>query len=67
MRAIIFGAIGTLWGTVILVSKLFSSAPPAANAAYQAGQNMALVLGTLMFGFGLRSIVKGARRLRTPA
>ncbi len=67
MRAIIFGTIGTLWGAGILVSKLLAPAPPVANAAYQAGLNMALILGTLMFALGIRSVVKGVRKLKAPA
>ncbi len=52
MRNKIFGAIGTIWGGLIVTTRLLSESP-AGNEAYQVGQTVGLVLGALMFVSGI--------------
>lgn len=53
MRNKIFGAIGVIWGSLILFNGLSSPAREAESAAYKNGQTGALVFGALLVMVGL--------------
>lgn len=53
MRNKIFGAIGVIWGSLILYNGLTSPASEASSAAYKNGQTGALVFGAVLLGLGL--------------
>ena len=55
----VLGVIGAVWGGGIVLARLVSTAPPSADAGYAAGQNAALVLGTLLAFVGVYYAVKG--------
>lgn len=59
MKNRVLGAIGVIWGGGIVLARLTSSMPPSPDAGYAAGQNAALVLGTLLAFVGLYYAVKG--------
>ena len=52
MRNKIFGAIGVLWGGMILLNWLTAD-PPSGSAAYQHGHSAAVVFGVVMLVAGL--------------
>ena len=52
MRNKISGAIGIIWGGLILANGL-SSDSAVGNTAYESGQSMAMILGVIMFAAGL--------------
>lgn len=60
MRNRIFGAIGVIWGGVMLVSALFRGGPQG-SGAYAAGQNAALVFAVLLVLVGGYYLVKGGK------
>ena len=62
MRNRIFGAIGVLWGGLILFSTLVKRPMIEGSGAYAAGQLMALVLAVLLFGVGLYYLIKGGSK-----
>lgn len=53
MRNKIFGAIGVIWGALILYSGLLSPASEAGSEAYKSGQTVAVIFGALLLGVGL--------------
>lgn len=53
MRNRIFGAIGVIWGALILINGFLSSASEADSAAYKNGQTGALVFGAVLLVLGL--------------
>jgi hypothetical protein len=55
----ILGVIGLIWGGGIVLARLASSVPPSPDPGYAAGQNAALLLGTLLAFVGLYYAVKG--------
>jgi hypothetical protein len=55
----ILGLIGVIWGGGIVLTRLASSVPASADPGYAAGQNAALLLGTLLAFAGLYYAVKG--------
>jgi hypothetical protein len=55
----ILGVIGLIWGGGIVLARLTSSVPPSPEPGYAAGQNAALLLGTLLAFAGLYYAVKG--------
>ena len=60
MRNRIFGAIGVIWGGVMLVSALFRGGPQG-SGAYAAGQNAALVFAVLLVLVGGYYLAKGGK------
>ena len=60
MRNRIFGAIGVIWGGLVLFNALASGGPaPGGNAAYSAGKFVGVALGALLFVAGLYYLIKG--------
>lgn len=55
----ILGVVGIVWGGAIVLGRLTGAPPPTVDAAYAAGQNVALALGTLLAAAGLYYAVKG--------
>ena len=55
----ILGVIGLIWGGGIVLARLTSSVPASPDPGYAAGQNAALLLGTLLAFVGLYYAVKG--------
>jgi hypothetical protein len=55
----ILGVVGVIWGGGIVLARLLGSAPPSPDPGYAAGQNAALLLGTLLAFVGLYYAVKG--------
>jgi hypothetical protein len=55
----ILGVIGLIWGGGIVIARLASNAPSSPDPGYAAGQNAALLLGTLLAFAGLYYAVKG--------
>ena len=53
MRNKIFGAIGAIWGGLILFNGLTSSTSEAAPSAYKSGQTVALVFGAVLMVVGV--------------
>lgn len=60
MRNKIFGGIGILWGGAIVLRWLVTDNPAAGNAAYQSGQNGAVLFGVLLLGVGIYTFFKKA-------
>lgn len=60
MRNKVFGAIGMVWGGLILLSRLLGSSGDEGSAAYQAGSLTGLVFGGLIFLAGLYTFLKKA-------
>lgn len=58
MRNRVFGAIGVIWGGIVLLS-VFTRGGPSGGGAYGAGQSAGLVFGALLFIAGLYYLVKG--------
>jgi hypothetical protein len=52
MRNKIFGAIGAIWGALIILNWLFGTRPDG-NTAYQSGQSAAVIMGVIMLFAGL--------------
>ena len=61
MRNIIFGAIGVLWGSLLLLYSIFG--PANQGGAYGAGQTAGTVFGVLMLGAGLYYLVQGIQTI----
>jgi hypothetical protein len=57
MRNRIFGAIGVIWGSGILLGGIVR--PPEGEGAYAAGQMTALVFGGLLLAAGAYYLIKG--------
>ena len=55
----ILGVVGLIWGGGIVLTRLTSSVPASPDPGYAAGQNAALLLGTLLAFVGLYYAVKG--------
>ena len=53
MRVKIFGAIGIVWGGLIVASWLLADAPASGSAAYQSGQYDTIIPGSVMLLVGL--------------
>lgn len=58
MRNRIFGAIGVLWGGLIVLRWLLADSAGGTSSAYQAGQNGAVLFGLLMFVIGIYYVFK---------
>ena len=56
MRNKIFGAIGVIWGALILLNWFSNSS--SASGSYASGMNMAAILGVLMFVIGIYTFFK---------
>jgi len=63
MRNLIFGAIGTLWGGLILLGT-FLRGGPSGQGAYFTGQLLGLLFGVLLFGAGLYYLIDGIKKLQ---
>jgi predicted phage tail protein len=61
MRNRVFGAIGVVWGGLILVSSFFRGGPQGAGA-YAAGQTGALVFAVLLVIVGGYYLLKSGRK-----
>jgi hypothetical protein len=61
MRNRIFGAIGVIWGGLILVSA-FLRGGPQGSGSYVAGQTAALVFAVLLVVVGGYYLVKGGQK-----
>jgi hypothetical protein len=61
MRNRIFGAIGVIWGGLMLVSA-FLRGGPQGSGSYAAGQNAALVFAVLLVLVGGYYLLKGGQR-----
>jgi hypothetical protein len=46
-RDIVFGTIGLIWGSLVVVSGIFRSVDASASTAYNAGQVGAVIFGVL--------------------
>ncbi|MGH2789004.1 MAG: hypothetical protein ACRDJV_14040 [Actinomycetota bacterium] len=46
-RDIVFGTIGLIWGSLIVISGIFKSVDASASTAYNAGQVGAVIFGAL--------------------
>jgi predicted transporter len=64
MRNIVFGAIGVLWGGLILIG--FMRMGLEADGASRAGQILAVILGLLMLIAGGYYLVTGIIKLQKP-
>lgn len=53
MRNKIFGAIGAIWGSLILFNGLTSAESEATSSAYKSGQTIALVFGAALAAVGV--------------
>jgi hypothetical protein len=53
VRNKIFGAIGVIWGALILYNGLSSRASEAGSEAYKSGQTAALFFGAILVVLGL--------------
>jgi hypothetical protein len=60
MRSRIFGAIGVVWGGVILVSGYVRGLH--GNGAYAAGQMIGLAFGALLLLVGARYLLKSGQK-----
>jgi hypothetical protein len=63
MRNRILGAIGVIWGGLMLVSALLRGGPQG-SGAYAAGQTAGLVFAVLLVLVGSYYLIKGGRRQR---
>jgi hypothetical protein len=61
MRNRIFGAIGVIWGGLILVSAFFRGGPQG-SGSYAAGQTGALVFAVLLMLVGGFYLLKGGQK-----
>jgi hypothetical protein len=61
MRNRIFGAIGVIWGGLILVN-FFMQGGPRGSGDYQAGQTGALVFAALLVLVGGYYLLKGGKK-----
>jgi hypothetical protein len=57
MRNLILAIVLTVWGTGIVLGRLFGD-NEIGSSAYATGQNIALLLGFVMVGAGVMAIVK---------
>lgn len=64
MRNRILGAIGVLWGGLILLGRLSAGRAVDRAGAYGAGQTVALVFAVLMLLVGLYYLVRGGGSAR---
>lgn len=64
MRNRIFGAIGVLWGGLILLGRLATGHTVDRAGAYAAGQAVGLVFATLLLVVGLYYLVRGGGSAR---
>jgi hypothetical protein len=67
MRNRILGAIGVLWGGLILLGRLVADRPVDGPGAYGAGQTAGLIFAVLLFVVGLFYLIKGGGSARTKA
>lgn len=65
MRNRIFGAIGVLWGGLILLGRVASDRPVDGSAAYAAGQMAGLIFAGLLVVVGLFYVIRGGGSART--
>jgi hypothetical protein len=61
MRNRIFGAIGVIWGGLMLVGAFFRGGPQG-SGSYAAGQTAALVFAVLLVVVGGYYLVKGGQK-----
>lgn len=59
MRNIVFGAIGVVWGGLVLVSSFLTGT--GGSGAYGAGRTFGTIFGAFMFAAGLFYLIKGLR------
>ena len=64
MRNRILGAIGVVWGGLILLRRLTSGPPVDGNGPYASGQMIGLVFAALLVLVGLYYLVKGGGSAR---
>jgi len=57
MRNLIFAIVIALWGSGIVLRRLFTDVE-VGSGGYAAGQNVAFVLGLVMVGAGVMAILK---------
>ena len=60
MRNRVFGIIGIVWGSLTLIS-WFARGMPLGGGSYGIGQNIGIVIGTLMFVAGWYYLIKSIR------
>jgi hypothetical protein len=65
MRNRILGAIGVVWGGLILLGRAVSDGPVDRPAAYAAGQMAGLIFAALLLVVGLFYLIKGGGSART--
>jgi len=65
MRNRIFGAIGVVWGGLLLLGRLASDRPGDGPAAYTAGQTAALIFAPLLLVVGFFYLITGGGSART--
>jgi len=53
MRNKIFGAIGIIWGGLIIGNKIVGNNPAGSSDTYQAGQTGAVIFGVILLIAGL--------------
>jgi hypothetical protein len=61
VRNKIFGAIGVIWGALILYNGLSSPASEAGSEAYKNGQTGALIFGAVLLVIGLYYFFKNPK------
>jgi hypothetical protein len=59
MRNRILGAVGVLWGGLILLGRLGAGRPVSGTGAYAGGQAIGLVFAVLLLVVGLYYLVRG--------
>ena len=64
MRNRILGAIGVVWGGLILLGRLASGGPVDGTGAYGGGQMIGLVFAVLLLLVGLYYLIRGGGSAR---
>jgi uncharacterized membrane protein YfcA len=64
MRDRVLGAIGVIWGGLILVGRLGGGDPVTGAGAYAAGQMTGLIFGVLLLVVGLYYLTRSRRSTR---